>query len=70
VSVCPSPLVILLKVILTVIGSENIDSMVAIAVLIVASIAAALGSLVIVLSNVALIVRPAEMASDSLASAA
>src|SRR6478735_6289581 len=47
---------------LTVIGSENCDSMFAIAALIVASMAAALGSLVIDTSNVGLMCRPADTA--------
>src|SRR3954469_11377849 len=50
------------NVILTVIGSENCDSMFAIAVLIVASIAAALASLVMEAANVGLMCKPADTA--------
>src|SRR5438105_11180901 len=48
------------NVMLTVIGSDKCDSMFAIATLIAASIAAALGSLVMDASNVGVICRPAE----------
>ena len=51
-----------MNLILTMIGSENCDSMFAIAALIAASMAAALGSLVMDTSNVGLICKPAESA--------